>query len=281
MFFTGYFIYLHFKCYPLSPLGTPIPFLLSLLLWGCSLTQTPTNSCLPTLASTYTGTSSLPRTKAYPPTDARQDHPLLHMQLETWVAPCEIFGWWFSPWELCGGLVVWYCCSSYGIENPLSSFSPFFNSSIGDPVQSDLWLQASPSIRLWQSISGSYYIRFLLASTSTRASEFGVCIWDPQVEQSLEGFSFSLYSTLCLHISSCENFSPLLRRTEAYTLWSSFFLSFMWSVNCILGIPSFWSNIHLSVSEYHVCSFMIGLLHSGRYFLVPSICLRISWVHCF
>jgi hypothetical protein len=32
---------------------------------------------------------------------------------------------------------------------------------------------------------------------------------------------------------------PLLRRTEASTLLSSFFLSFMWSVKCILGILRF------------------------------------------
>jgi hypothetical protein len=31
----------------------------------------------------------------------------------------------------------------------------------------------------------------------------------------------------------------LLRSTEASTLWSSLFLSFIWSVNCILGIPHF------------------------------------------
>ena len=54
---------------------------------------------------------------------------------------------------------------------------------------------------------------------------------------------------------------PLLKRTEVYTLWSSF-LSLMWSVNYILGIPSFWANIHLSVSPYHVCSFVIELPHS-------------------
>ena len=30
----------------------------------------------------------------------------------------------------------------------------------------------------------------------------------------------------------------LLRRTKVSTFWSSFFLSFMWTVNCILGIPS-------------------------------------------
>jgi hypothetical protein len=27
-----------------------------------------------------------------------------------------------------------------------------------------------------------------------------------------------------------------------------------------LGIPSFWANIHLSVTAYHVCSSVIGYL---------------------
>jgi hypothetical protein len=57
-------------------------------------------------------------------------------------------------------------------------------------------------------------------------------------------------------------------------------LSFMWSLNCILGILSFWVNIHLWVSTYYVCSFVTRLPHSG-YFLVSSICQRISWSHCF
>jgi hypothetical protein len=47
---------------------------------------------------------------------------------------------------------------------------------------------------------------------------------------------------------------PLLRRIEVSTLWSSF-LSFMCFANCILDIPSFRANIHLSVSAYHVSSF--------------------------
>ena len=55
---------------------------------------------------------------------------------------------------------------------------------------------------------------------------------------------------------------PLLRRIEVSTLWSSFFLSFMCFANCILGILSFWANIHLSVSAYHVCSFLIRFPHS-------------------
>jgi hypothetical protein len=55
----------------------------------------------------------------------------------------------------------------------------------------------------------------------------------------------------------------ILRRNEVSRLWSSFFLSFMCFANCILGILNFRDNIHLSVSAYHVCSFGIGLFHSG------------------
>jgi hypothetical protein len=68
----------------------------------------------------------------------------------------------------------------------------------------------------------------------------------------------------------------LLRRTES----SSFFLSFIWSVSCIMGILSSFPNIHLYISTYYVCSFVTRLPHSGWYFLVP-ICLGISWSHCF
>jgi hypothetical protein len=72
----------------------------------------------------------------------------------------------------------------------------------------------------------------------------------------------SLFHILSLHLLPWV-FFPLLRRTELSTLRSSFFFSFMWSVNCIVGIPSFWANTHLSVSTYHECSFVIELHHSG------------------
>jgi hypothetical protein len=65
-------------------------------------------------------------------------------------------------------------------------------------------------------------------------------------------------------------FAPLsilflfLKKSEVPTLWPSFFLSFMRSVNDILGTRSFWINIHLSVSAYHVYSFVIVLpAHRG------------------
>jgi hypothetical protein len=69
---------------------------------------------------------------------------------------------------------------------------------------------------------------------------------------------------------------PLLRSTKVYILWSTFFISFIWPGNCMLVIALYWANIHLSVSVYHVFSFVIELPHSGWYFLALSICLRIS-----
>ena len=91
-----------------------------------------------------------------------------------------------------------------------------------------------------------------------------VYVMNPHVRQSLDGLSFSFCSTLCLHICSCEYFISLPKKDQkAPTFWSSF-LSFMWSVNCILGIQSFWANIHLSVRTCHMCSFVTGLPHSGR-----------------
>jgi hypothetical protein len=56
---------------------------------------------------------------------------------------------------------------------------------------------------------------------------------------------------------------PILRNNRVSLLWSSFFLSFMWFAYCLLGILSFWANICLSVSAYHMCSSVIGLPHSG------------------
>ena len=77
--------------------------------------------------------------------------------------------------------------------------------------------------------------------------------------------TFSLYpshSSLPLMFIPSSIF-PLLNRTEAATLLSSFLLSFKWSVSCIVGIPHTVPNLHSSVSMYHVCSFGTELLHSG------------------
>jgi hypothetical protein len=123
---------------------------------------------------------------------------------------------------------------------------------------------------LWQSPSGNSYVRLLSACTFWHPQQclslLNVYGMSPQVWQSLDDLSFRFCSTLCPCISSHEYFVSLLRKTEASTLRSSFFLSFTWSVNYILGIERFGTNIHVSVSEYHVCSFVIGLPKSFNCF---------------
>ena len=74
---------------------------------------------------------------------------------------------------------------------------------------------------------------------------------------------------------------PVLRRGKVSTLWSSFFFSFMCFESCILGILSFWANIHLSMSTYCASSFVFGLPHSGWCPPGPFICLGISKIHSF
>jgi len=73
-------------------------------------------------------------------------------------------------------------------------------------------------------------------------SSFGGCIiygLDPQVGHSEWPFLQSLLQTLSPYPLLWIFLFHLLRRTEETTLWSSFFLSFMWSVDCIWLIQTF------------------------------------------
>jgi hypothetical protein len=101
-FFLGYFIYLYFKCYPLSifPSTNPLSSRLSDCLYEGA--PPPTNPLLPQHPR-------IPFSSAIEPTQnhrapPRKGNSLIHIQLEPWINPCVLFGWWFSPWELSG---VW------------------------------------------------------------------------------------------------------------------------------------------------------------------------------
>ena len=72
----------------------------------------------------------------------------------------------------------------------------------------------------------------------------------------------------------------ILRRTQGTIFCASFFLSYIWAVNCDLGILNFWVNIHLSMSACQFCSILTGLHHSG-YFIIPSISLSVSTCYRF
>jgi hypothetical protein len=95
----------------------------------------------------------------------------------------------------------------------------------------------------------------------------------------LDSPSFHLNSKLCLYNSFQGCFVPKSKKGwSVHTLvfffpWVSCVLQI---VSYILGILSFWANIHLSVIAYHVSSFVIGLPHSGGYHPYPFICLGIS-----
>jgi hypothetical protein len=148
----------------------------------------------------------------------------------------------------------------------LGSFPSFF---IGDPVLSQmaesihLCIYHALAEPLRRQLYQAPVSKHLLASTIV--SGLGDCIWDRTPGAAVSGWPFP--SVSAPHFVSISPFMDILflilRRTKVSTLWSSFFLSFIWFVNCMLGILSFWANIHLSESSYHICSFAVGLPHSG------------------
>jgi hypothetical protein len=167
-------------------------------------------------------------------------------------------------------LVSSYCCSSYSAENPFSSLGFFSSSFIGDPVLHPM--DNCEHLLLYLSGTGRASQETAI-SDSCQHNIVGICnsVW---IWWLFMGW-ITRWDSLWMVIPSVSvpNFAsitpsmgilfPLLRRIEVSTLWSSFFLSFMCFANCILGILSFWANIHLSVSAHHVCSFVTGLPHSG------------------
>jgi hypothetical protein len=142
-----------------------------------------------------------------------------------------------------------------GLQTPSTSSVLSLTPLLGTP-HSVQWLAVSIRLCICKALAGPLrrqphqapFSNHLLASTIV--CRFSTCIiWDDYPGGKVSGWPFlqSLLNTY-LHICSFEYFIPLLRRTKAPTLWSSFLLSSMWSVNCILVIWSFWANIHLSVS---------------------------------
>ena len=130
--FIGYFLYWHFKCYPLLPLETPYPISPPPASMRV-LPHLPTHSCLPALALPYTGALSVHRTKG---PSSHWCPTRLHIRLEPWVTTCVLSCWWFSPWEHWwgGGLVGWYGCSSVGCK-PLQLLRSFLVLSTGSSTK--------------------------------------------------------------------------------------------------------------------------------------------------
>jgi hypothetical protein len=169
-----------------------------------------------------------------------------------------------------GILVSSYCCSTYRVADPFSFLGTFSSYSFGGPVFHPIDDCEHPLLYLPGTGIASQETAI---SGSCQQTLAGICnsVW---VWWLIMGWIPGWGNLWMVHPSdSALNFVsitpsmailfPILRRNEVSTLWSSFFLIFLCFANCIVGILSLWANIHLSVSAYHVSSFVIGLPHSG------------------
>jgi hypothetical protein len=179
---------------PKSPHPPPLPL----------LTNPPTSVSWPRHSPTlrlrpFTGS------RVFLPIDDWLGHPLLHMQLEPWVLPCALYGWWFSAWEL------WECClvhkvvSPMGLQTPSAAWVLSLAPSLGT-LCSVQWttenihfcicqILAQPLKReLYQVPVSKHVLAF------TIVSGFGDCIWDGTPGGTVSGWSFlqSLLHTLSL-----------------------------------------------------------------------------------
>jgi hypothetical protein len=169
-----------------------------------------------------------------------------------------------------GLLVSSYCCSTYRVADPYSSLGNFSSSSIGGTVFHSIADYEHPLLCL----PGTGIASQETAKTGSFQQNLagicdGDCVW-----WLIKGWISGWGCLYILHpFLSAPNFVsvttsmgilfPILIRGKVTTLWSSFLLSFMCFATCNLSILRFWANTHLSVSIYHVSSFVIGLPHSG------------------
>ena len=144
-----------------------------------------------------------------------------------------------------GVLVSSYWYFSYGAVSCFTSFSPFPSSSFGYHVLRPVvgWASTSVFFRHWQSFSGESYIRQALVGIPNNVWVWWLYVgWIPRWGSPWMVFpSVSVSHFVSVSPPMCILFM-LLRRTRISILWSSFSLSFIWSMNCILDIPSFWAS---------------------------------------
>jgi hypothetical protein len=130
---------------------------------------------------------------------------------------------------------------SMGLQTPSTLSVPSLTPLLRTPC-SVQWLAANICLYICKALAGPlrrqpyqapFRMHFL---TSTIESGFGNSMWDESPGGTVSEWPFlqSLLHTLSPYL--LLYFVLLLRRPEAFTLWSSFLLSIMWSVNCILSI---------------------------------------------
>jgi hypothetical protein len=110
----------------------------------------------------------------------------------------------------------------------------------------------------------------ILCSVKWMAESFHFCICQALAEPLRRQLYHALVSKYLLSYITVSSFGNYIGWNYIGWIptWDSHWMSFpsvsapifvtvsppIWSVNCILGIPNFWVNIHISVKTYHVCS---------------------------
>jgi hypothetical protein len=156
-----------------------------------------------------------------------------------------------------------------GLQNPSTLSVPSPTLPSGNP-HSIHWLAVSIHLPLYLSvsgrasqepaISGSHEQSFPGMHNSVQVWRLYIG-WIPRWDSHWIAFpSVSAPPQFVSIFPAVSILFPLLKITKASIPCSSF-LDVMWSMNCILGILNFWTNNHLSVSAYHVCSFVNELHH--------------------
>ena len=145
-------------------------------------------------------------------------------------------------------MVSSYCYSSYEAANPFSSLDTLSSSFIGDPVlcaMDDcehplLYMSGTNRASQEKAISGPCQQALMGIHNS-------VWVWWLYMQWIPRWGSLWMVipSVSAPHVVSVTPsmgiLFPLLRRIEVSTLWSFFFLSFMFFANCFLGCLSFWA----------------------------------------
>jgi hypothetical protein len=74
------------------------------------------------------------------------------MQLEPWVPPCILFGWWFSPWELWGYWLVHIVFPPMGLQTPSAPWVLSLAPSLGT-LCSIQWMSVSIHFCICQALA--------------------------------------------------------------------------------------------------------------------------------
>ena len=140
----------------IPPHKTPLSNLLSTCFYEDA--PQPTHSHLHALIFTFTRTLSLHRIKGLSFHYYLTRPSSAIYEAGSMVPPCILLGWWFSFWELWGSGVwlVDIIVFPMELQTPSAPFSPFSNSTIGDPVLCSMVGCMQLPLYLTDSVRASY-----------------------------------------------------------------------------------------------------------------------------